>query len=551
MKRLTWFGVVLVIMVVGLMMPMLALASTKVSLCHIPEGGGDAEWIMVAEASVDEHLAHGDYESDTPWGCREAGSFDSARAGYYDTVWPSEHTDLWRSHAALNAGLPADFNPERLAVSTVRLNLPVWGYTRNHNEVFVIGGSPVFLDSFTQAIKNGEPLSEDEIRASVLEDLDDPSVSYVAKVVPNAMQKARQLDLTQGWTVNYTGGLLMHENGYVYAVSQSVLYKIHPSSMRIVRSVELPLVGDTVNDQFWTTYNGLQVIASGKLVLKGYHLLNDPRFSGWLLLIDPGDLSIDVAQPTFVLSARLTIDQTADGNAWLYHSNATESLRYEITDDAFVLDNAWTRTYRSNDSGSTQASAPLLFGDIGQVVFADNTISDPPNPTTRIQLYIQPVDTLALPTDLTGSPAFTLDLAGFNFFMVAGDPFQNQIVVYYDPINNLLAAHDVGADGTLELRWERDIYKVSASPAIAPDHDLLYIDDYRDGQDNLVVLKLSTGEELATVALEASLPTIGTIFLGMNNDVYIISSETGGSDGLLSRVSIARGKKGKGKGKGK
>ncbi len=129
--------------------------------------------------------------------------------------------------------------------------------------------------------------------------------------------------------------------------------------------------------------------------------------------------------------------------------------------------------------------------------------------------------------------------------MVAGDPFQNQIVVYYDPINNLLAAHDVGADGTLELRWGREIYKASASIAIAPDRDLLYINDYLDGQDNLVVLKLSTGEELARVALEASLPTIGTIFLGMNNDVYIISSETGGSDGLLSRVSIARGKKGK------
>jgi len=354
------------------------------------------------------------------------------------------------------------------------------------------------------------------------------------------MQKVRQLNLTHGSTVNYTGGLLMHENGYVYAVAQSVLYKIHPSSMRVVRSVELPLIGDTVNNPFWTTYNGLQVIASGKLVLKGFHFLADTIVPGWLLLIDPGDLSTDVEQETLVSSARLTIEQTADGSTWLYHVNATESLRFEITDNAFVLDNAWTRTYRSNDSGSTPASSPLLFGDIGQVVFADNS---PFNPTTPIQLYIQPVDTLALPTDLTGSPAFTPDLAGFNFFMVAGDPFQNQIVVYYDPINNLLAAHDVGADGTLELRWERerDIYKVSASPAIAPDRDLLYIDDYRDGQDNLVVLKLSTGEELARVALEASLPTIGTIFLGMNDDVYIISTETGGSDGLLSRVSIARG----------
>ncbi len=258
----------------------------------------------------------------------EGADFVPERAGYYDTVWPSEHTDLWRSHAALNAGLPAHFNPERLAVSTVRLNLPVWGYTRNHNEVFVIGGQPVFLDGFTQAIKNGEPLSKAELLASLAKDLANPSVPYVAKVRPKSMQKTRQLNLTQGSTVNYTGGLLMHENGYVYAVSQSVLYKIHPSSMRIVRSVELPVVGRTEDQMFWTTYNGLQVIASGKLVLKGVHLLVEPSAPGWLLLIDPGDLSIDVAQQTFVLSARLTIEQTADGKAWLYHVNETESMRF-------------------------------------------------------------------------------------------------------------------------------------------------------------------------------------------------------------------------------
>jgi hypothetical protein len=38
--------------------------------------------------------------------------FVPERAGYYDTVWPSEHTDLWRSHAVLNAGLPVNFTSE-------------------------------------------------------------------------------------------------------------------------------------------------------------------------------------------------------------------------------------------------------------------------------------------------------------------------------------------------------------------------------------------------------------------------------------------------------
>jgi len=83
-----------------------------------------------------------------------------------------------------------------------------------------------------------------------------------------------------------------------------------------------------------------------------------------------------------------------------------------------------------------------------------------------------------------------------------------------------VGAHTVLSDGTLQRLWERNgIYKVSASPAIVPDRDLLYIDNYQNGTDSLVVLKLSTGEELATVPLAANLPTIGTIFLGMNEDV--------------------------------
>jgi hypothetical protein len=463
-----------------------------------------------------------------------AQPFVPQRAGYYDTVWPSEHTDLWRSHAALNAGLPANFTSEQLSVTTARLNLPVWGYTRAQQEVFVAGGSPFLLDSFTQAIKTGEPLSGAALIRSLLNDLLNDSIPYVAKINPQTME-VRQLDLTGGGTVNYTGGLLMHENGFVYAVSRSILYKVDPRTMRVVRRLRLPLVGDEPVAHYWTTYNGLQVLASGELVLKGFHLLDSANIPGWLLLVDPDDLTIDVQQSMAVSSARLTIQQSADGKSYLYHVNDFDSLRFEITNTGFVLDDAWTRSYRTPDSGSTQASSPLLFGQIGQVAFADNTAQ---GATAPIQLYTQAVDTNALPDDLTGTPAFSKSLPSYNFFMVAGDPFERQLLVYYDPINNLLAAHRVTADGTLEPVWEHDTYKVSASPAIVPDRDLLYIDDYRDGKDHLVILRLSTGLELASIELAATLPTIGTIFPGMNNDVYILSSEAGGNDGVISRVYI-------------
>ena len=463
-----------------------------------------------------------------------AQPFVPQRAGYYDTVWPSEHTDLWRSHAVLNAGLPANFAPEQLSVATATLNVPVWGYTRAQNEVFVAGGSPFLLDSFTQAIKTGTPLTGAALLRSIRNDLLNDSIPYIAKIDPRTM-KVTRLDLTGGRTVNYTGGLLMHENGFVYATSRSILYKVNPKTMKVVRSLRLPLVGDDPLDHYWTTYNGLQVLASGELVVKGFHLLDSVNVPGWLLLVDPDNLKIDVRKSTAVSSARLTIQQSENGRSYLYHVNDFDSLRFEITTNDFVLDDAWTRSYRTIDSGNTQASSPLLFGQIGQVAFADNTAQGAQTP---IKLYTQPVDTSALPDELVGTPAFSESVCGYNFFMVAGDPFQQQLLVYYDPINDLLSAHRVAADGTLTPAWEHDIYKVSASPAIVPDRDLLYIDDYRDGKDHLVILRLSTGDELASIELAATLPTIGTIFPGRNNDVYILSSEAGGSDGVISRVYI-------------
>ena len=409
----------------------------------------------------------------------------------------------------------------------------MWGYTRDRNEVFVIGGSPVALDAFTESYKHGVLPSTEKFLADVLLSTLNPSVPYVAKIRPNSMSKARQVFLTEGTTVNYTGGLLMHQNGFVYAVASSVLYKIHPGSMKIVDSVHLPLVD--ADDPFWTTYNGIQVIASGQIVAKGYHFLNS-KVLGWLILVDPDDLSFDVMKQKPVLSARLTIDQNSDGETWLYHSNATKTLRFKITEDDFVIDNDWTRVYRVDGDGTTQASSPIFFGELGQTVFANNTL---PSPTQPFSLFTQPVATP--PGQLQEFPAFKTKKGGFNFYMIAADPFLQQLVVYYDPINGLLSAHDVAADGTLTKKWECDTYRPSASPAISPDRDLLYIDDYTGERDDFVVLRLSTGDELARVSLDASSPTIGTIFLGMNEDVYIISSEAGGPNGLVSRVDVPPG----------
>jgi len=452
----------------------------------------------------------------------------TAKEGYCDTAWPSEHADLWRSHAALGVGFPAGFDKASLTATKASLDLPVWGYTRAKDEVFVIGGSPFTLSTFTQSIVTGKPVSGAAAFFAMAGDLLSGSKPYVAKIRTSDMSK-QLLPLPLGTTVNYTGGLLMHKNGFVYAVARSVLYKIDAETMAIVKSTALPLLDE---DGFWTTYNGLQVLPTGELVLKGFHLRDSAKFAGWLLLVDADSLDFKVKQSAWVSSARLMLGPREDTAMWLYHVNALESLRYVVDGNGFRLDEGWTRAYRATGEGSTQASSPLLFGALGQVAFADNTA---PGATTPIRLYVQPVGESEQTGRLAGQSAFSKSLPGYNFFMIAGDPYSTQLLVYYDPVNALVSAHRVGPDGSLEAVWERSGYRASASPALVPDRDLLYIDDWKEGRDSLVVLRLSTGEELARVALEARLPTIGTIFPGTDDDVFLISSEAGGQ-GLISRI---------------
>lgn len=448
------------------------------------------------------------------------------KTGYYNTVWPSEHADLIRSHAVMSGGIPKAFDKSKLKVAATEIYMPTWGYTRGKDEIYVIGGSPQFMSIFTESIKAGKSVSKLTAIIYSITDIFSSDIPYVAKINSITMRKAI-LALDRGTSVNYTGGLLMHANGFVYAVSQSVLYKIEPTKMEIVKSIDLPRIGNRLTS-YWTTYNGLQVLSNGELMLKGFHLINNANLDGYLLLIDPETLQTDITQKATVSSARLMI---ADN--YLYHVNAEENLRFKITDKGFILDQSFTSKYRSKNDQSTQASSPMLLPKIDMVVFADNTA---PNAKTPLRLYTKSAKDKN--KEMQSARAFTTGTPSFNFFMVAGDTFINNIVVYYDPLNNLVSANKIFADGSIKLLWETAKIKASASPAISAANGHIYIDDYKNGKDNFIVLNLLTGKELGRAELSASLPTVGTIFIGENSDVFILNSEAGNKTGLVSRIFI-------------
>lgn len=475
--------------------------------------------------------------------CSDSSSLvsgDGSRTGYYDTTWPNDHTDLWRTHAVKGAGLASHTTSDDLEATVYTLgSYPAWGYSREADQIYVIGGSPFLLDLFTDNIvlqTTGSRLSLE----TLLEELRNANaaVPYLAALNPSSVDDIDFLFLEEGSTVNYTGGVLVHENGYVYAVARSVLYKIDADGFEILKAQALPvLINDDESVNLFTAYNGLQVISNGYLLLKGVDISSSVAAPGKLVLVDPENLDIKVDYDTTLLSsARMTLAEE-NGVQYLYHINTTDLIRFEVSADSIVLDETWSGTYRSSDSASTQGSSPLYMKGVDTVVFSDNT--SPFGVGTPMAVYSQ--STVTATPNITGFNAYDTSAIGANFFMVAADPFSSNMFVVEDQNNGLVSGWKVVAENTIERVWTTGLYSVSAGVAIAVDQQHLYVDDRRCQSDDaceiyLVVLDLLTGEHIAEIKVGGSLPSIGQMFIA-GDAVYYIASEAGSSEGFVTKVT--------------
>ena len=290
---------------------------------------------------------------------------------------------MWRTHAA-STGLPGNLDRVRLATASARLpEEPVWGYVGTGDKLYVIGGSPYLLNMFTELMLGASTDRIPTLTARTL--LASRRVTpYVAQIDANTM-KVDVMPLTGGTAVNYTGGLLVHSNGYLYAVVRGVLHKIDRRTFTEVSSAELPLAPkESGEPNEMTTYNGIAATLDGDLILKGWASSGGGADApGTLLRVDPDDLSIKVnIESTAIASARMAIVEDA-GKEYIYFPGKTESVRFLITPTSFELDDSWTATYLEPSSGDTMASSDVYVGD--GVVFASNTSPQATTPMKRVQ----------------------------------------------------------------------------------------------------------------------------------------------------------------------
>ena len=446
-----------------------------------------------------------------------AGAQPGSRASLYPSVWPADMADLNRSNAVVNAGLPRDVRPEDIAIETVEMPFPVFSYIRDDDEVFVIGGTPFVLARYVSAI-DGLPAGRTQAKP------------HITRYNPQTGEQVR-LPLDRGTTLGYVGGALMHANGFVYAISQSHLYRIDAETMTIVNSADLPTVSFPRARS--TIYNGLSVSGDGYLLTKYFSPISDVSE---FLVIDPETLEVVSSTSYPGASPRLALAEF-EGQEYLYHLNQSETFRMRIEGTTLAVDEGWLSRYDPYQTGepeNEEPTSPVIVGT--RAHYTTNTTFNAPE---AMMIFWQSVAEPYSRDDppLRGEWLFeTATEGGFSFFHLSIDAATG-LIIGNDQGNGLLAAVRIAGDGLLERLWERS-YRVSARPVIVSDRQMVYATDYRDGRNHLIVLDLATGAEMFRVPTPATRATIATIVVGTTNEVYFGSNEPGEATGLYHRIFV-------------
>lgn len=435
------------------------------------------------------------------------------RASLYPTHYPTERKNLNGSNTLRNVGLPRDARLEDLEIDRIDMPYPSLMYTRNRNEIFVFGGTSLIIENYVEQI-DGQPTG------------DNVSAPYLAKLDPTT-DELTTVPLDRGKGLPYLGGALVHEDGFVYVISQAHLYKFEPETMDIVESIELP-----VRDE-GTVYNGLITSRTGELIVKGVSFQSG---DAELLLIDGGTMEVTFRLPCDCATPRMALAVDDNDIEHLYHLNTEQTFRYIVEPGRLTLDPSWVADYAPDGPDvSEEPTSPVIFGD--RVFYTTNTA---PRASLPMRVFWQDVNATYGPDSppLTGRLMFDdpANGAGWSFSGLASDEV-NGVLLGNDQGRGLINAFTVD-DGGLDLLWQHEA-NVSTAGGVVTDRQMVYVTDYVDGSNHLVVLDLMTGEELLRIPSPATRATIGTILLTPDNEVFLSCNEPGQTTGFLVRMRVA------------
>lgn len=458
--------------------------------------------------------ACGDSDNDTP-------NIEEEPTPTVPPVTPISCSTADQVNILTEGGLPSDFNNNELRIDSIRLPFPSLVGSFARDEVYVFGGQPFGLDLFVEAILTGSTSDPDPSYYAQF-------TPYISRVNPLTME-TMTASLTGGAGLPYLGGFVKHPNGFLYAIAQARVFKIDPVDMSIVDFTDLPLPSSLA------IYNGINITSNGRLISKST-IINNFGF-GQLILLDADDLETVNSLDIEAGSARLTFECDENGNEYIYHLNQNSTFRIVVQGDTLAVDENWQVTYDPYGDGSiSEPTSPRILGN--KVLYTTNTSFSSTRP---MKLFFQNTDRQYSldDTPLEGFYMFAdTESAGWDFSGIRVSPAYG-IFIGQDQANGKIAAYSFNESNQLEYLWEKE-YALSGTPFIAENTGMIYLNDYDAEQeaDYLVILDIFNGNELGRIKTPGTLPSIGNLAVGANNDFYFSSNESNAFEGYFHRVSI-------------
>jgi hypothetical protein len=346
-------------------------------------------------------------------------------------------------------------------------------------------------------------------------------VSWVERVHPESLEPlVRSPDLAAG--PFWPGGLVAHADGSLYVTFGRWCHRLDPSTLAPMASRQLP------RDR---PYNSLVVLPGGLLAMKdigggvGRNRLPPDVDGSELVLLAPGELEVvDRLELPEGSIARLS---AAGDDLYVVGETAVHRVRVDPA-GSLGRDDRWSPRYRTVD-GQTYGWDPVLAA--GAAWFLDNgegsedfagsfrgiSRSNAPLHLVRVTLgddVVDDADAVEL-VEVDGRPGG----------VIANPPAVDEdrgIVVGYDSGHGTLAAWRFGADGIAGQLWRRAQHHAGHLLRFPGSGQLLTYDfDHDRGIDQVVVLDIEDGTELARVDTASPIQSVLFPAPGWAGDAYV------------------------------
>lgn len=426
--------------------------------------------------------------------------------GYFDSAWPVECGGNRRQKAA--TGTLSSRNSKTEMISTVSDKWNVMVIQREKNEFFLGGTMPYF---------NGPK-----------------PYGWVQKINPDTLEVLNESPQLPCGDHVWCGAIAAHKDGSVIKVNGSFMHVLSPDC-EVILEKELP-----INQ----AHNGLLILSDGTIVTKDCRLENQQNST--ITRLDPNTL--ELLHEPFALPegsmGRIASDLNDDGE-FIYIPGIERIWRIKVLPDALELDEDWQPQYRNGNQSQGLAWDGCISEDSLWVM--DNGDIE----SVRSIYGVNPNGRVAENTHLSWrSPApWKGRQRLIKFDLISGDkiaiePFDKEgggiiappvnvpeyeMCIAWDSINGGLAGIST-TDRKLAVSWQLDM-RPTMQPVVFPESGELVINNFENGEDELIVVDIATGELLSRAKVNARLANGMFLSPGFNRDIFYCTT------GAFSKVT--------------